>query len=125
MNPMAPRVQLRSPCSSAILGIGLASLFLLLQQSGEAAEAAAKSSSEKNPIMLIPERVFDAVDGAVHEGWAVEVTGQKITAAGPKSEVKPPANAATIQLPGMTLLPGLMDIHSHIFLHPYNEALWN
>jgi len=30
-----------------------------------------------------------------------------------------------IELPGATLLPGLMDIHSHLFLHPYNETLWN
>ena len=30
-----------------------------------------------------------------------------------------------IDLPGTTLLPGLIDAHSHIFLHPYNEAIWN
>ena len=28
-------------------------------------------------------------------------------------------------LPGTTLMPGLIDAHSHIFLHPYNETLWN
>jgi len=103
----------------------LAGLLLLPGGVGEAAEEQAAGQPEKNPLVLVPERVFDAVDGLVHEGWTVVVTGQKITAAGPKATVQPPANAATIQLPGMTLLPGLMDIHSHIFLHPYNEALWN
>lgn len=125
MNPMDARPQHRSPLATALFNVVIAGLLLLPGRSGQAAEASAKASQEKNPIMLVPERVFDAVDGTAHEGWAVVVTGQKITAVGPKAEVQPPANAATIQLLGMTLLPGLMDIHSHIFLHPYNEALWN
>ena len=37
----------------------------------------------------------------------------------------PPADASVIELPGATLLPGLMDVHSHLFLHPYNEARWD
>ena len=110
---------------AALMSICFGIFLFLPGQSGEAAEASPQPSSDKNPTLLIPDRVFDGVDGAVHEGWAVLVTGQKITAVGPKPEVKPPANAVTIQLPGMMLLPGLMDIHSHIFLHPYNEALWN
>ena len=32
---------------------------------------------------------------------------------------------ASIDLPGMTLLPGLIDLHTHVLLHPYDEALWN
>ena len=76
-------------------------------------------------MLLVPARVFDAIDAKPHEGWVVTVASNKILAAGPKGEVQAPSDAKVIQLPGMTLLPGLMDIHSHIFLHPYNEALWN
>ena len=76
-------------------------------------------------ILLKPARVFDAEDGKTHEGWLVLVKGEKIAACGPAAQVTAPAGALTIELPGMTLLPGLMDIHSHIFLHPYNETLWN
>ena len=36
-----------------------------------------------------------------------------------------PAGAETIDLPGATLLPGLIEGHSHLFLHPYNEVSWN
>jgi imidazolonepropionase-like amidohydrolase len=55
----------------------------------------------------------------------VLVKGEKIAAVGPAAAVAVPAGTQTIELSGMTLLPGLMDIHSHIFLHPYNETLWN
>ncbi len=75
--------------------------------------------------LLRPARVFDAEDGKIHEGWAVLVKGDRIAAVGPKAQVVIPGGTKTIELPGMTLLPGLMDIHSHIFLHPYNETLWN
>lgn len=75
--------------------------------------------------LLRPARVFDAEDGKTHEGWVVLVKGDRIAAVGPKAQVAFPGGTRTIELPGMTLLPGLMDIHSHIFLHPYNETLWN
>jgi imidazolonepropionase-like amidohydrolase len=51
--------------------------------------------------------------------------GARIAAVGPAASVHAPAGAQVIELPGATLLPGLMDIHSHLFLHPYNETLWN
>jgi imidazolonepropionase-like amidohydrolase len=86
-------------------------------------QSASKQSSEP-PILLRPARVFGE-DGKNHDGWVVLVKGEKIAAAGPAASVTIPAGAQTIELPGMTLLPGLMDIHSHIFLHPYNETLWN
>ena len=60
-----------------------------------------------------------------HEGWAVLVAGSRIAAVGPAAQVTAPAGTRTIDLPGMTLLPGLIDAHSHVFLHPYNETLWN
>ncbi len=76
-------------------------------------------------IVLRADRVFDGVDAAPHSGWIVLVTDDRIAAAGPAASVKIPQGAITIDLPGMTLMPGLIDAHSHIFLHPYNETLWN
>jgi imidazolonepropionase-like amidohydrolase len=75
--------------------------------------------------LLRADRVFDATSEAAHSGWAVLIEGGKIAAVGPAAEVKAPPGAEAIDLPGATLLPGLIDAHSHIFLHPYNEALWN
>jgi imidazolonepropionase-like amidohydrolase len=77
------------------------------------------------PVLLKPARVFDGVNPQPHEGWVVLVRGTKIDAAGPADEVKAPDGARVIDLPGMTLLPGLMDAHVHLLLHAYNEASWN
>src|SRR5947207_1413994 len=79
----------------------------------------------RSSFLLVPARVFNSEDGKTHEGWSVVVTSNRITAVGPASEIKAPENAKRIELPNMTLLPGLMDLHSHIFLHPYNETLWD
>lgn len=77
------------------------------------------------PFLLKPARVFDTATGQTHSGWSVLVTGDQIAVVGPAAQIKAPTNAVIIQLADMTLLPGLMDIHSHIFLHPYNEASWD
>ncbi len=82
-------------------------------------------AEEPKPLLLKPARVFDGVALEPHSGWVVLVKGERIAAAGPASEVKAPAESRVIELPGMTLLPGLIDAHSHLLLHPYNEAQWN
>ena len=87
--------------------------------------AAPPTPPASQSLLLRPARVFDATGSAPHEGWVVLVTGEKIAAAGPAASVTVPPGTTTIDLPGMTLLPGLIDAHSHIFLHPYNETLWN
>ncbi len=78
-----------------------------------------------HPVLLKPDRVFDATSEATHPGWVVLVQGDSIAAVGPAAAVRAPRDAQTIALPGLTLLPGLIDAHSHVFLHPYNETLWN
>ncbi len=83
------------------------------------------SPSPDSAILLRADRVFDAVDGKTHDGWAVLVKGERIAAVAPAAQIAVPPQTKIVDLPGTTLLPGLMDIHSHIFLHPYNETLWN
>ena len=60
----------------------------------------------------------------MHNGWIVLVHNNKIEAAGDMN-FKLPANTRVIELKGTTLLPGLIEGHSHLFLHPYNEVSWN
>jgi imidazolonepropionase-like amidohydrolase len=75
--------------------------------------------------LLRPARVFDGIASEPHVGWVVLVTGERIAAVGPASEVRAPAGATTVDLPGTTLLPGLIEAHSHLLLHPYNETSWD
>jgi imidazolonepropionase-like amidohydrolase len=75
--------------------------------------------------VLKPARVFDGIALEAHSGWTVVVRGERIEAAGPTGEAKIPEGARVIDLPGMTLLPGLIDLHTHVLLHPYDEALWD
>src|SRR4051812_47095413 len=72
---------------------------------------------------LQPDRVFDGQ--AMHEGWGVLVEADRITAAGPLAQLKPDREAVILKLPGCTLLPGLIEGHSHLLLHPYNETPWD
>src|SRR5260370_34716121 len=78
-----------------------------------------------SPILLKPARVFDGADLATHDDWVVLVRGERIESVGPSADVKAPADARVIDLPGATLLPGLIDAHSHLYLHPYNETSWD
>ena len=74
-------------------------------------------------IVLQPDRVFDGQSS--HAGWAVVVRGERIEAAGPAASLTVPAGARTIALTGTTLMPGMIEGHSHLLLHPYNETAWN
>ena len=75
------------------------------------------------PILLRPSAVFDGVSPQPHAGWSVLVEGDRIAAVGPN--LAAPAGAKVIDLPGETLIPGMIEGHSHLFLHPYNETLWD
>jgi imidazolonepropionase-like amidohydrolase len=72
--------------------------------------------------VLRPAQVFDGE--AMHAGWAVRVKGNRIEAAGPAASIDA-TGARVVELPGMTLLPGLVEGHSHVLLHAYSETLWN
>ena len=74
-------------------------------------------------VFLRPAQVFDGVSPTPHPGWSVLVEGDKIAAVGPN--LTAPAGAKVIDLPGETLMPGMIEGHSHLFLHPYNETLWD
>src|SRR5688572_768436 len=72
-------------------------------------------------ILLKPDRVFDGE--SMHTDWVVLIKNNKIEQAGTMT-FKLPAGTVIIELKGMTLLPGLIEGHSHLFLHPYNETKW-
>ena len=90
-------------------------IFLFLLLIAFAAEA-------QQAVVLTAARVFDGE--STHQGWAVRVRGEKIEAAGPAAEIDR-TNAEVIDLGDLTLLPGLVEGHSHVLLHAYSETPWN
>lgn len=105
-----------------VLGaLGCLGLLILAAPVGASAAADGQAATR----LLKADRVFDARSAQAHAGWAVLVQGDKIAAVGPANQMQLPPGTQTIDLPGTTLLPGLIDAHSHIFLHPYNETSWN
>jgi imidazolonepropionase-like amidohydrolase len=76
------------------------------------------------PVLITPERVWTG-EGAPHPGWSVLVAQGRIQAVGPADKLNVPIDAERIALPGKTLIPGLIDLHSHVLLHPYNETSWD
>ena len=94
--------------------------------------AASPSPPASRTVVLRPDRVFDG--SAIHAGWGVRIVGNRIDAVGPVADIAlsggaeaPPPQEAyeAIDLPSATLVPGLIEGHSHVLLHPYNETSWN
>lgn len=71
--------------------------------------------------LLQADRVFDGDN--MHTGWSVLIRNNRIEEVGNIREV--PMGTTTVNLKGATLMPGLIEGHSHLFLHPYNEVSWN
>jgi imidazolonepropionase-like amidohydrolase len=91
-------------------------LFLLLL-------FASTAYAQTKSFLLQPDRIFDGEQ--MHTDWSVLVQGDKILAVGSSGSIKNSGNAEVIKLSGCTLLPGLIEGHSHLLLHPYNETSWD
>jgi imidazolonepropionase-like amidohydrolase len=98
-------------------------LVVLLSAPSLPAQGPPSSRPDSTPILLLAARVFDGLE--MHEGWAVLVRGERIAAAGPLASLVVPASARRVALDGTTLMPGMIEGHSHLLLHPYNETSWD
>ena len=101
----------------------LLSLSLALPLQDQSRQA--QSVPPEAVYILKPAHVFDGTTAQLHDDWVVVVRGEKIESAGPSSGAQTPAGAKVIALAGLTLMPGLIEAHSHVLLHPYSETVWN
>ena len=81
------------------------------------------ANAQQKITLLKPQQVFDGVN--MHSNWAVMVRDSSIIYAGESVLIPKMKIDTIIELPNQTLLPGLIEGHSHLFLHPYNETDWN
>jgi imidazolonepropionase-like amidohydrolase len=99
-------------------------LCLMLAYPTGSAQTTTTATQPETVYLLRPAHVFDGDSAQLHDGWVVLVRGEKIESFGPAGDVHAPADAKVIDLPGMTLMPGLIEAHSHVLLHPYSETPW-
>ena len=92
--------------------------FLLFTSNSSRTQTQKPVPQAESVYLLKPAHIFDGESAQLHDGWMVLVRGEKIEAVGPATEIKAPADAKVIDLPGMTLMPGLIEAHSHVLLHP-------
>lgn len=105
---------------------GLCALILLAPTPTSAQTRAERSpASTSGPLLLLPDRVVDGSGAPARVGVAVLVDSGRVIAVGPRASIPTPAGTRVVPLPGSTLLPGLIDLHSHVLLHPYNEVSWD
>ena len=103
---------------TAIL-VFIAAVLLTAQDSHSAASQAA--SVDDRTIVLHAARMLDVAAGEIVVPGEVLIRGERIVAAG--SRVDHPAGAQVVDLGEATLMPGLIDAHVHLFLHPGAEDL--
>jgi imidazolonepropionase-like amidohydrolase len=94
-------------------------LFVLMM-----ALAGVAPPTETPSLVLTGAKVLDTAREQLLEGYDVLIAGDRISRMAPSGELPGPADATLVDLAGLTLLPGLIDLHSHLLLHPYNEASW-
>jgi imidazolonepropionase-like amidohydrolase len=100
------------------------SAYLVAASAAVAAQGAAPVDSSR-AILLVPDAVWDGSRDLSEPGSVVLVRGERIAAVGPEARMALPAGVERVALPGTTLVPGLIEGHSHLFLHPYDETLWD
>ena len=119
------RIRRPAPAVARPSSPGLARLPAILLASAALQLGAQPAAPATSVVLLVPDRVFIGTEDAAHDGWVVLVRGDRIAAVGPRAQVTVPAGTRTVALPGTTLLPGFIEGHTHLFLHPYNETSWN
>ncbi|TLY82970.1 MAG: amidohydrolase family protein, partial [Gammaproteobacteria bacterium] len=113
-----------SPSGRWLPALTLTIIFTAAAASAAAGAPPVSQAAPSAATLLRPARVWTAGE-PVHEGWVVLIRGSRIVAVGAAGTARAEAGARVIELPGATLLPGLMDAHSHLFLHPYDETRWD
>jgi imidazolonepropionase-like amidohydrolase len=95
--------------------------LIALASSAFIPRAASQSTQPPHATVLHAARLLDVSTGKILTPGEILVVGEKIKEAGTK--VSRPADAQIIDLGETTLLPGLIDAHVHLFLHPGAEDL--
>ena len=81
------------------------------------------ASSAQQKYFITADRLFDGE--SMHTDWALLVEANKIVSVGPKQSIKIPEGTISINYGNATVMPGMIEGHSHLFLYPYNITDWD
>ncbi len=110
---------------SVVAALVASAMVVLGSRSAPALAQRVPAAHPDSVVLLLPDRVFTGLEDSARTGWAVLVRGERIVAVGPRERLSVPAGARRVELRGSTLMPGMIEGHTHLFLHPYNETSWN
>ena len=80
-------------------------------------------SGQQEPLIITGDQLFDGV--AMHQNWSVVIQNGRIIDVGPSGSIERKEALLELRYPGSTIMPEMIEGHSHILLHPYNETSWN
>lgn len=83
------------------------------------------ANDDPRPLLITGAKVLSAEGDRLLDNQAVLIVGDRIAGVGSPHELRAPSVPRILDLSGLVLLPGLIDLHSHLLLHPYDEASWN
>lgn len=83
--------------------------------------ALAQESTQEPVTVLQHVAVVDTARGTLLPDRAVEIRRDRITAVAPSAGYKPPTGARVLDLPGRYVVPGFVEMHAHLFSHPWDE----
>jgi imidazolonepropionase-like amidohydrolase len=87
--------------------------------------ATALGQEAPSPLLLTGAAVLDADGVSYLAGRAILIVDGRIVQIAPESELQVPPEATRLALDGLRLLPGLIELHAHLLLHPYDQASWD
>ena len=80
---------------------------------------AADAKAEAKVVVIRAGKLVDVVAGTVLKDQTIVITGERITSVGPSASAKVPGGAQVIDLSSQTVLPGLIDMHTHLTANAY------
>jgi imidazolonepropionase-like amidohydrolase len=113
------------PFPASLLVVAATSAAALSPEVIAAQPAQRPTPAAETSTLLVPDRVFLGTEDSARTGWVVLVRGDRIAAVGPRAQVRAPESTIVRELRGTTLMPGMIEGHTHLFLHPYDETSWN
>ena len=101
------------------LALAASAAGALVAATASYADSSAVATPAPHVVAVRAGKLVDVVAGSVLTDQTIIITGERITSVGPTASAKVPGDAELIDLSTQTVLPGLIDMHTHLTSDPY------